>query len=89
MGATARVNSLLLRAKPACAGCSSEPTQVGFAMNSRGFSRRDPPHTTQNSPMFFSVTVAPAGTERVNQTLPPMTAPLPMTVSPPRIVAPG
>src|SRR5688500_1025670 len=35
------------------------------------------------------VTVAPAGTDRVTQQLPPMTAPRQMTVSPPRRVAPA
>lgn len=34
-----------------------------------------------------TATRAPGGTERVTQQLPPMTAPAPMTVSPPRIVA--
>ena len=33
--------------------------------------------------------VAPAGTEAVTHALPPITAPLPITVSPPRIVAPA
>jgi len=38
---------------------------------------------------FGSVTRVRGGTEAVSQTLPPMTQPFPMTVSPPRIVAPA
>jgi hypothetical protein len=34
------------------------------------------------------ITLVSGGTERVNQTLPPMTDPSPIVVSPPRIVAP-
>jgi len=35
------------------------------------------------------ITVIPGGTERVNQTFPPITEPAPITVSPPKIVAPA
>ena len=38
---------------------------------------------------FGSVTRVPGGTDAVSHTLPPMTEPFPMTVSPPRIVAPA
>ena len=78
-----------------CGVPSGATTDVGGATPlSRDFVRARASATVDriyhSGPMVVvpsTVTRAPAGTERVTQQLPPTTAPLPMTVSPPRIVA--
>jgi len=71
--------------RPAFSSCLSPDPAAPFNDGGGGVSFSRTRYSSRLRPKSFE----PGGTELVSHTLPPITEPAPITVSPPRIVAPA